>query len=189
MSRPRSESSRTAGGRRGRAPNSGDRDDAAEARIRAVLAPLVKRILDPDEASQEAVIRTVLAVCHPVVIGRVIDDLVRRAAAGKSGTAAAALAAFGYRAVPAMSVRFKRSKSEEIQVRLVGIVMRMAPGLTTSQGIDVMTELLGWLGLSAGPASRVAVGRTIAVVRAKLGSAPPPGPRSSPHGREPPAGV
>ncbi|MDB5307693.1 MAG: hypothetical protein JWO38_1895 [Gemmataceae bacterium] len=189
MSRPRSGTSRNTGGCRGRMPISGDRDEAAEARIRAALAPLIDHLLDPDGAIREVVVRHVLAVCHPVVIGRVVDDLVMRVAEGESGIAAAALAGFGARAIPALSLRFTRSRNAAVQARLAGVVVRMAPGLTTSAGVDLMTELVIWTGFAAGPAVQARVGEAIAAVRAGLASPPPPGPRAGQSGTDPAAGA
>jgi hypothetical protein len=56
--------------------------------------------------------------------------------------ALASLVQFGGRAVPALTLRFTRTRSVILQRGIVEALTRMAPGLQLTERIDLMTEVL-----------------------------------------------
>src|SRR5262250_2308047 len=86
--------------------------DPGESLIQERLTPLVEALVHPDESCRRAAVEHVLRACIPAVIGRLIGGLVDLL--GGAGTtqhqALASLVQFGGRAVPALTLRFMRTR-------------------------------------------------------------------------------
>jgi hypothetical protein len=134
--------------------------DPGESLIQERLTPLVEALAHPDESCRRAAVEHVVRTCIPTVIGRLIGRLADHLDGGGTAQrqALASLAQFGGRAVPALTLRFMRTRSVATQRGIVEALTRMAPGLQHTERIDLMTELLA-LGRFAVDAS---VGRDLA---------------------------
>jgi hypothetical protein len=107
----------------------------------------------PGPAAAEAT-QHVLRACIPAVIGRLIGRLADHldGAGTTQRQALASLAQFGGRALPALTLRFTRTRSVILQRGIVEALTRMAPGLKLAERTDLMTEALA-LGRFAADAS------------------------------------
>ena len=118
--------------------------DPGESVIQERLTPLVEALVHPDESCRRAAVGHVVRTCLPAVIGRLIGRLADHL--DGAGTAQhqtlASLAQFGGRAVPALTLRFMRTRSVVMQRGIVEVLTRMAPGLQLTERIDLMTEVL-----------------------------------------------
>jgi hypothetical protein len=122
--------------------------------IQERLTPLVEALVHPNESCRRAAVEHVVRTCIPAVIGRLIERLVDLldGAGTAQRQALASLAQFGGRAVPALTLRFTRTRSVAMQRGIIEALTRMAPGLKQEERIDLMTEVLA-LGRSAADAS------------------------------------
>jgi hypothetical protein len=114
------------------------RPDPGEALLQEKLTPPVEALAHPDEPCRRAAVEHVLRTCLPAVVGRLIERLVDLL--GGEGTtrrqALASLAQLGGRAVPALPLRFPRSRSVALQRGIVEALTRTAPGLKLAKWID-----------------------------------------------------
>jgi hypothetical protein len=141
-------------------------------RIQEMLGPLVQGLTDPDEPRRLAAVRHVQQTCVPAVLALLIDRLV--ALLGGSGTvqrqAVASLVQFGPRALPALTLRFSRSRSAAVQQGIIGALTAVARGLDRDGRLALMTELLSLLRVAAEESIRESVARLLAGLRSSLGS-------------------
>jgi hypothetical protein len=128
--------------------------DPGESLIQERLTPLVEALVHPDETYRRAAVEHVVRTCIPAVSGRLIGGLVDLldGAGTTPRQALASLAQFGGRAVPALTLRFMRTRSVATQRGIVEALTRMAPRLKQEERIDLMTEVLA-LGRFAADAS------------------------------------
>jgi hypothetical protein len=115
-----------------------------EALVQGLLTPLVEALAHPDESCRRAAFEHVLRTCLPAVVGRLIERLVGLldGAGTTQRQAGASLAQFGGRAVPALTLRFTRTRSVALQRGIVEALTRMAPALKQEERIDLLTEVL-----------------------------------------------
>jgi HEAT repeat protein len=143
---------------------------AREQRIQAVLTPLVRALTDPDEPRRQATVRHVQQTCVPAVIALLIDRLV--ALLGGSGTvqrqAVASLVQFGPRALPALTLRFSRSRSAAVQQGIIEALTAVARGLDRDGRLGLMTELLILSRRAADDSIRESVMGLLTVLRSSL---------------------
>jgi hypothetical protein len=127
-----------------RRPKPPRQSDPGESLIQERLTPLVEALTDPDESCRRAAVEHVLRTCIPTVIGRLIERLVDLLNGDRTTCrqALASLAQFGGRAVPALTLRFTRTRSVILQRGIVEALTRMAPGLKQEERIDLLTEVL-----------------------------------------------
>jgi hypothetical protein len=128
--------------------------DPGESLIQEKLTPLIEALVHPDESYRRAAVEHVVRACIPAVIRRLIGRLADHldGAGTAQHQALASLAQFGGRAVPALTLRFMRTRSVAMQRGIVEALTRMAPGLKQEERIDLMTEVLA-LGRFAADAS------------------------------------
>ena len=112
--------------------------------IQEKLTPLIEALVHPDESCRRAAVEHVVRACIPAVIGRLIGRLADHldGAGTAQCQALASLSQFGGRAVPALTLRFTRTRSVILQRGIVEALTQMAPGLTQAERIDLMTEVL-----------------------------------------------
>ena len=122
--------------------------------IQERLTPLIEALVHLDEPYRRAAVEHVVRTCLPAVIGRLSERLVGLLNGDSTiqCQALASLAQFGGRAVPALTLRFMRTRSVILQRGIVEALTRMAPGLKQEERIDLMTEVLA-LGRFAADAS------------------------------------
>ena len=128
--------------------------DPGELLLQERLTPLVEALVHPDESCRKAAVEHVVRACIPAVIGRLIGRLadLLDGAGTTQRQALITLAQFEGRAVPALTLRFMRTRSVATQRGIVAALTRMAPGLKQAERIDLMTEVLA-LGRFAADAS------------------------------------
>jgi hypothetical protein len=143
---------------------------AREQRIQAELTPLVHALTDPDEPRRLAAVRHVQQTCVPTVLALLIDRLV--ALLGGSGPvqrqAVASLVAFGPRALPALTLRFSRSRSAAVQQGIVAALTAVARGLDRDGRLGLMTDLLILSRRAADDSIRESVAGLLATLRSSL---------------------
>jgi hypothetical protein len=127
-----------------RRPKPPGQPDPGESLIQEKLTPLIEALVHPDESCRRAAVEHVVRTCIPAVIGRLIGRLANHldGAGTTQHQALASLAQFGGRAVPALTLRFMRTRSVAMQRGIVEALTRMAPGLQLTERIDLMTEVL-----------------------------------------------
>jgi hypothetical protein len=127
-----------------RRPKPTGQPDPGESLLLERLTPLVEALVHPDESCRKAAVEHVLRACIPAVIGRLIGRLADHldGAGTTQHQALASLAQFGSRAVPALTLRFVRTRSVATQRGIVAALTRMAPGLKLAERIDFMTEVM-----------------------------------------------
>jgi hypothetical protein len=141
--------------------------DPGESLIQERLTPLVEALVHQDEPYRRAAAEHVVRTCIPAVIGRLIERLVDLLdGAGKTQRQAlASLAQFGGRAVPALTLRFTRTRSVATQRGIVAALTRMAQGLQLTQRIDLMTEVMSLARFAADESVRRELAGLLAVAR------------------------
>jgi hypothetical protein len=142
--------------------------DPGESLIQEKLTPLIEALVHPDESYRRAAVEHVVRACIPAVIGRLIGrlaDLLDGAGTAQR-QALTSLAQFGGRAVPALTLRFTRTRSPTKQHAIVEALTRMAPGLTQEERIDLMTEVLGMVRFAADASVSRDLAGLVAVTRA-----------------------
>src|SRR5262249_25816207 len=128
--------------------------DPGESQIQERLTPLVEAVVHPDESCRRAAVEHVVRTCIPALVARLLErlvDLLDSVDMARS-PAPASLAQFGGRAVPALTLRFTRSRSVAMQRGIVEALTRMASGLKQEERLDLLTEVLA-LGRFAADAS------------------------------------
>jgi hypothetical protein len=145
------------------------RQKESEQRLRELLSPVVKVLTDPDESLRRAVVEHVTQAWLPAVVARLLDLLVGLLGQGSEAArrqAVASVAQFGHRALPALTLRFRRSRRAAVQLDVVAALQQLAPGLSRSRVIDLMAEvtILGASAADAAVCYRLA--ETIAILRA-----------------------
>jgi hypothetical protein len=100
-------------------------------RIQAMLGPLVQGLTEPDEPRRQAAVRHVQQTCVPAVLALLIDRLVALLGGSRlvQRQAVASLVEFGPRALPALTLRFTRSRSAAVQQGIVEALTAVACGL------------------------------------------------------------
>jgi hypothetical protein len=139
----------------------------SELLIQEKLAPLVEALTHPDESYRRAAVEHVLRTCLPALAARLIYrlvDLLNGDVTARS-QALASLAQFGGRAVPALTLRFTRTRSVATQRGIVEALTRMAPGLKQEERIDLMTEVMSLAKYAADESVRRELAGLLAVAR------------------------
>src|SRR5262245_48382530 len=109
-----------------RRPKPPGQPDPGESLIQEKLTPLIEALVHPDEPYRRAAVEHVLRTCMPAVIRRLIERLVDLldGAGTTQRQALASLAQFGGWAVPALTLRFTRSRSVILQRGIVEALTR-----------------------------------------------------------------
>jgi HEAT repeat protein len=143
---------------------------AREQRIQVELTPLVRALTDPDEPRRRAAAQHVLQACVPAVIALLIDRLVALLGGSRlvQRQAVASLAQFGPHALPALSLRFSRSRSAAVQQGIIEALTAVARGLDRDGRLGLMTELLILSRRAADDSIRERVMGLLATLRSSL---------------------
>jgi hypothetical protein len=151
-----------------------EQPDTSELLIQEKLTPLIEALVHPDESCRRAAVEHVLRTCIPAVIGRLIGRLADHldGAGTIQRQALASLAQFGGRAVPALTLRFTRTRSVILQRGVVAALTRMAPGLTQAERIDLLTEVLASVRFAADASVGRGLAGLVAVSRQANDAAP-----------------
>jgi hypothetical protein len=153
------------------------RQKESERRLQELLWPVVKVLADTDESRSRAVVEYISRAWLPAVASKLIDRLV--GLLGQGGEAArrqavASVAQFGHPAVPALTLRFRRSRRAAVQLDVVAALQRLAPGLSCNQRINLMAELAILGASAADEAVCLRLAETIAILRASSEPRPRP---------------
>jgi hypothetical protein len=145
------------------------RQKESERRLRELLSPVVKALADTDESRRRAVLEYISQAWLPAVVARLLNLLV--GLLGRGGEAArrqaiVSVAQFGHRALPALTLRFRRSRRAAAQLDVVASLQRMAPGLSRNQQTNLMIELVILAAFAADAAVCLGIAETIAILRA-----------------------
>jgi hypothetical protein len=141
--------------------------DPGESLIQEKLTPLIEALVHPDEPYRRAAVEHVLRTCIPALVTRLIERLV--GLLDGTGTtqhqALASLVQFGGHAVPALTLRFTRTRSVALQRGIVEALTRMAPGLKQEERVDLMTEVMSLARFAADESIRRELAGLVAVAR------------------------
>jgi hypothetical protein len=148
-------------------PQSPPQPDTNELLIQERITPLVEALAHPDESCRKAVVEHVVRTCIPALVARLINRLVDLLD-GEGTTrrqALASLAQFGGRALPALTLRFERTRSVAMQRGIVETLTRMAPGLKQDERIDLLIEVMGLMHFAADESVKREIAGLVAVAR------------------------
>jgi HEAT repeat protein len=145
------------------------RQKESERRLQEQLTPLIEVLTGSDDCRRRAVAEHISQAWPPAVLAGLLDLLV--GLLGRGGEAArrqaiASLAEFGHRALPALTLRFQRSRRAAVQLDIVAALQQLAPGLSRNQQTNLMTELAIVAAFAADAAVCYKVAETIAILRA-----------------------
>jgi hypothetical protein len=135
--------------------------------LREGVEALAAALTDPDDGRRQTAVKHVREHCLPALQGLLIDRLVELVGCGEAagGRAAASLGQFGPPAADALVRALSGSRSEAVQLRLLGGLTALAQGLETPALCNLMTDLLIVRHRAAGPV-RLATGQLLADLRA-----------------------
>jgi hypothetical protein len=135
--------------------------------LREGVEALAAALTDPDDGRRQTAVKQVLEHCLPALQGLLIDRLVELVGGGGPAgvRATASLGQFGPPAAEALVRALSGSRSEAVQLRLLGGLAALTQGLETPALCGLMTDLLIVRHRAAGPV-RLAIGQLLADLRA-----------------------
>jgi hypothetical protein len=135
--------------------------------LREGVEALAAALTAPDDGRRQTAVRHVQEHCLPALQGLLVDRLVEMVGHGEAagGRAVASLRQFCPPATEALVRALSGSRSEAVQLRLLGGLAALAQGLGTPDLCNLMTDLLIVRHRAAGPV-RLAVGQLLADLRA-----------------------
>jgi hypothetical protein len=135
--------------------------------LRETVEALAAALTDPDDGRRQTAVKRVREHCLPALQGLLINRLVELVGGGGPAgvRAAASLGQFGPPAADALVRALSGSRSEAVQLRLLGGLAVLAQGLETPALCSLMTDLLIVRYRAAGPV-RLAIGQLLADLRA-----------------------
>jgi len=140
----------------GKEPGTGGKE------IQTMLGQLFRRLASPVDETRQATVRAVQEICLPVVVNNLVDRLVEAVKRGRKTAqpAASTLAEMGAPALIALTRVLLQSRNPAVQLRVLGILERLAWKVDGDDRFHLMTTLLG--------AGRLAEDETVLLAVAKV---------------------
>ncbi len=139
----------------------------SERRINKALTPLVNQLIHLDPVERSARVQALLTCCIPPVVSRLIARLVTLLGSdGKDGSQAAdLLVEFGPQALPALELAFCKTRQPALQSRVVEVLLRLLPRLSSDQKVDLMTRSMILHGFAVDEGVQLKLGNLTAKLR------------------------